>query len=229
MTTATQTLTEQFAAAQRENLVPAILKTIRTVRRVNTAIVFLAMAVSYLHQATYLADIGAGSLGYLVPLVFDLMIVACVKVTQTPGLVAKARHTAMAVLAPMVLVSGTVNFVAPGSMVVRCVFAIVVATIAAAELLAAAIKPDFAAIERTVAEVAAPAVTSSARSEAARKAAATRRANADAARKAADDKAAKAADRREQRRLDREIAELEAAVATNPGNPSPVSSAPASR
>lgn len=159
MTTATaQSLTEQFNAEYRANLVPTILKTIKRVKQANQAIVLLAMAISYTHQAHFLHALGAGPFGYAVPIAFDLLIYVTIKVTQTPGLIAAAKRAALTLLIPAVLVSATVNAVAHGHPLLRVLYAIVVAEIAAAEWLASKIKPDFSAIEQAAAE-AAPAPT----------------------------------------------------------------------
>jgi signal transduction histidine kinase len=151
-------LTEQFNAQYRANLVPQILKTIRRVKQANQAIVLLAMGISYTHQAHFLHGLGAGPFAYAVPVAFDLLIYVAIKVTQTPGLVAAARRAAITLLVPSVLVSATVNAVADGHLLLRVLYAVVVAEIAAAEWLASKIRPDFTAIEQ-VAAAAAPAPT----------------------------------------------------------------------
>jgi signal transduction histidine kinase len=220
MTTQTPaTLTEQFNAQYAANLVPQILKTIKRVKQANTAIVLLAMGISYTHQVHFLTSLGAGLFAYAVPVAFDLLIYVSIKVTQTPGLVAAAKRAALTLLVPAVLVSATVNAVADGHPLLRVLYALVVAEIAAAEWLASKIRPDFAAIETTVAE-ATPAqpATNPTRSDAAKRAAATRKANAE---RAAADKAAAA----ERRRLARQTRELERMAAGYVPADAPVSPA----
>jgi hypothetical protein len=157
MTTTAESLTEQFNAQYRANLVPQILKTIKRVKQANQAIVWLAMGISYSHQAHFLHGLGAGPFAYAVPVAFDLLIYVAIKVTQTPGLVAAAKRAAITLLVPAVLVSATVNAVADGRPLLRVLYAIVVAEIAAAEWLASKIKPDFTAIEQAATEAAPPA------------------------------------------------------------------------
>lgn len=161
MTTTTSTsLAEQFHAQYRADLVPQILKTIRRVKQANQVIVLLAMGISYSHQAHFLHTLGAGPFAYAVPVAFDLLIYVAIKVTQTPGLVPAARRAALTLLVPAVLVSATVNAVADGLPLLRVLYAIVVAEIAAAEWLASKIKPDFTAIEQAAIEAAPPAAPS---------------------------------------------------------------------
>lgn len=201
--TTTQSLTAQFNAQYAANLVPQILRTIKRVKQANTAIVLLAMGISYTHQVHFLTSLGAGPFAYAVPVAFDLLIYVSIKVTQTPGLVAAAKRAALTLLVPAVLVSATVNAVADGHPLLRVLYALVVAEIAAAEWLASKIRPDFTAIEQVEVEHApAKPATSAARSDAARKAAVTRKANAE---RAAADKAAAA----ERRRVARQTRELE--------------------
>lgn len=154
----TQSLTEQFNAEYRANLVPQILKTIKRVKQANQAIVLLAMGISYTHQANFLAELGAGPFAYAVPIAFDLLIYVAIKVTQTPGLIAAAKRAAITLLVPSVMVSAAVNAIADGHLLLRVLYAVVVAEIAAAEWLASKIKPDFTAIEQA-ASAAAPAPT----------------------------------------------------------------------
>ena len=60
---------------------------------------------------------------------------------------ADAKRAALKVLVVVVLISGTVNFLAPGAIILRIIFAIVVALVAGVEWVAGKIRPDFAAIE----------------------------------------------------------------------------------
>jgi hypothetical protein len=77
-------------------------------------------------------------------------------VTQTTGMAAEAKRAALKVLIVVVLISGTVNFLAPGALILRIIFAIVVALVAGVEWVAGKIRPDFAAIEHRENELTTP-------------------------------------------------------------------------
>src|SRR6266498_1303853 len=68
-------------------------------------------------------------------------------ITQTTGMAADAKRAALKVLVVVVLISGTVNFLAPGAIILRIIFAVVVGLVAGVEWVAGKIRPDFAAIE----------------------------------------------------------------------------------
>lgn len=176
------TQAQQFAAAYAADLAARMLRTIKLVRMAATAIMVIAMTVSYAHQAHYLQGLGAQLYAaWSIPGALDCLTFICVKVLGTTAVVTPARRTAGWVLAFPVVVSGAINFIAPGALIVKLVFVAVVLLIPAAEVVASRIKPDFTAMdamERAVAPVSAdPAVTAK-RSAAARKGAETRRRNA---------------------------------------------------
>ncbi|MDI6098105.1 hypothetical protein QLQ12_05750 [Actinoplanes sp. NEAU-A12] len=186
----TQTLTQQFATEYAKGAVPGMLRAIRMIKRANSLILIGALAASYLHQAHYLATLGAGMFAWIVPAVFDLAMLSMLTITQTPGMAADARRAAMKILSVVVIISAAVNFAAPGPLGLRIIFALVVGLVAGVEWVAAKIRPDFAAIEAREVEVITevrpnrkldPEV---AKARAA-KAAATRRANQEAATRAA--------------------------------------------
>lgn len=151
--THTTTMTQQFAAEYAKGVVPRMLKAIKTIKRVNQLILLGALAASYLHQQHYLDQLGAGLFAWIVPGVFDLGIVSMLTIAQTPGMLADAKRAAMKILAGLVLISGTINFLAPGAIELRIIFALVVALIAAVEWVAGKIRPDFTAIEAYEAEM----------------------------------------------------------------------------
>lgn len=152
--TAQTTLTQQFAAEYAKGAVPKMLKAIKTIKAANKLILLGALAASYLHQAHYLGDLGAGFFAWIVPAVFDLGMVSMLTITQTPGMAADAKRAAMKILVVLVLISATVNFAAPGAYQLRIIFALVVALVAGVEWVAGKIRPDFAAIEARETEVA---------------------------------------------------------------------------
>ncbi|WP_430789727.1 hypothetical protein [Actinoplanes sp. G11-F43] len=204
----THTLTQQFATEYAKGAVPGMIRAIRTIKRANNLILIGALAASYLHQAHYLATLGAGMFAWIVPAVFDLAMLSMLTITQTPGMAVDAKRAAMKILSIVVVISAAVNFAAPGPLGLRIIFALVVGLVAGVEWVAAKIRPDFAAIEAHEVEVITevrpkgkldPEV---ARARAA-KAAATRRAKQEAADEVARVKAARAAERAKAR-ADRE-------------------------
>ena len=177
-----QTQAQQFAAAYAADLAARMLRTIKLVRAAATAIMVIAMTVSYAHQAHYLQGLGAQLYAaWSIPGALDCLTFICVKVLGTTAVVLSARKTAGMILAFPVVVSGAINFIAPGALIVKLVFVAVVLLIPAAEVVASRIKPDFAAMdamERAVSPVAVDEAERERRSAIAHKAAATRRANA---------------------------------------------------
>src|SRR4051812_8482487 len=143
----TTTLTQQFAAQYAQKAVPRMLRTIRVNKLANKGILLGAVAASYLHQAHFLELLGAGVFSWILPGVFDLGIVSMLTITQATGMAGDAKKAALKVLVVVVLISGTVNFLAPGQLILRVIFAIVVALVAGVEWVAGKIHPDFAAIE----------------------------------------------------------------------------------
>lgn len=143
----TTSLTQQFADEYAKKAVPGMLRTIRLNKLANKGILLGAVAASYLHQAHFLIQLGAGVFSWILPGVFDLGIVSMLTITQATGMAAEAKRAALKVLVIVVLISGTVNFLAPGALILRVIFAIVVALVAGVEWVAGKIRPDFAAIE----------------------------------------------------------------------------------
>jgi len=192
------TQAQQFAAAYAADMASQMLKTIKWVRISATAIMVIAMVVSYTHQAGYLTGIGTPALGaWLIPGALDALTFLCVKVLGTPGMAQPAKKMALRVLVFPVLASGSINFMGPGAMVTKLVFVLAVLMIPAAELVASRIKPDFRAMDAMERDMA-PATEVSdeervRRSEIAKKAAATRKRNAAVKAKASRVRAPKAA------------------------------------
>lgn len=148
MNSTSTTQAQQFAAAYAADMAAAMLKTIKYVRWAATAIMVIAMVVSYTHQAGYLAGIGTPVLGsWLIPGALDALTFLCVKVLGTPGMAQPAKKMALRVLIFPVLASGSINFMGPGELVTKLVFVLAVLMIPAAELVASRIKPDFKAMD----------------------------------------------------------------------------------
>lgn len=138
------TQTQMFAEAYAANMATQMMKTIKRVRQAATAIMVIAMVVSYTHQAGYLASIHTPFLGsWLIPGALDALTFLCVKVLGTPGMAQPAKSMALRVLVFPVLASGAINFMGPGELVTKIVFVLAVLMIPAAELVASRIKPDF--------------------------------------------------------------------------------------
>jgi hypothetical protein len=201
--TNTQTLTQQFAEQHAKDVVPAMLKTIRRAQLASKVILVGALGCSYVHQAHFLDHLGAGAFGWVLPLIFDLAMVAMLSVVKTVGMARDAKKAAAVVFALVALASGLINAAAPGPVGLRALFAFVVAVVIGVEWVAGKIRPDFAAIEAREAEATgAPAKASrkldpeEAKRRAA-KAAITRKANAAA--KAAEEAARQRGERSAQR------------------------------
>ncbi|MFF5082490.1 DUF2637 domain-containing protein [Actinoplanes sp. NPDC000266] len=143
----TTSLTQQFATEYAKKVVPGVLRAIRINKLANKGILIGAIAASYLHQAHFLETLGAGIFSWIVPGVFDLGIVSMLTVTQTVGMAEEAKKAALKILIVVVLISGTVNFLAPGELIMRIIFAVVVALVAGVEWVSGKIRPDFKAIE----------------------------------------------------------------------------------
>lgn len=208
----TTTQAQQFAAAYAETLAKGLIKSMETVRKIGTGIMYGAMAVSFSHQVTFFHNLQAHENGpiavvtawfasIVIPLVMDGLTALCVRVTGTRGMAPAAKKAALQVLMFPVLISGAVNFMAPGPWIMKGVYALVVSMIPAAEYVANKIAPDFGAMHAMeldvrpaeAVEVVDPELAAQRRA-AALKAAETRRANAaEAAERAAAKQAARKA------------------------------------
>jgi len=150
-----QTQAQQFAAAYAANMAKANLKTIKVGKAMGWVVMVIAMIVSYSHQRDYLIAQGAPRLGaFLIPIAFDAATIVCVRQAGTPAMSRRGKITALAVMPFPVGVSMVVNFTAPGTLIVKVIFALSVALIATTELVSGTAEPDFAkmdAMERKVA------------------------------------------------------------------------------
>jgi len=144
----TQSLTQQFAAEYAKNVVPAVLKTIKNSKWKTRAIMTGVFAVTYQHQATFLtADPSIGVLGWAIPGINDLAMLTMVELLQTPALSRSAKRGAGWMLGVCGGLSAAVNVAAPGTLLARVIFGVLVAIVVGLKLVTARIKPDFAELE----------------------------------------------------------------------------------
>jgi len=143
-----QTQAQIFAAEYAKTLAAGMLRTIKRVRLAANIVMVIAMAVSYAHQAHYLVGLGAPLYAaWSIPGALDSLTFICVKVLGPAAVVKGAKVAAGLVLVFPVSVSSVVNFIAPGALVLKCVYVAAVLLIPAAEVVASRIKPDFAAMD----------------------------------------------------------------------------------
>ncbi len=90
----------------------------------------------------------------LIPVAVDYLILICIQVIAARGMARSVKRAAIFVMAFPILVSGTVNVVAPAPVVMRVLFGVMVVLIPMAEGLRSFIRPDFAAIDAMESEVA---------------------------------------------------------------------------
>jgi hypothetical protein len=133
-----------FAAQFVKRMARQVLMTLTWVRRACSAIMLAAMYVSFSHQYGYLMALGAGmGAAIAIPTIFDCLTFVCVKVLATSAVITRAKWFAVGGLLFAVGGSGTLNFLPPGPLVLKCVFVGAMLGIAVAELVASQIKPDF--------------------------------------------------------------------------------------
>jgi ribosomal protein L12E/L44/L45/RPP1/RPP2 len=191
-------------------------KTLKAVKRMNHFILYLAMGINYLHQSLFFWSIGAWVLAWVLPLAIDMMILLCVKITQTPGAARSSKRRAMVVLIPFVLLSAAISAVSPGHLFLRIIFAAVVVEIGLAEWLLAGFKGD--EVKKEI-SAKAPRTRSP---ESVAKAAATRAANK-AKKEAEAQKRRETNERRQARKIEKE---LEVMAAGEPYPLAPISPIP---
>lgn len=218
------TQAQKFAGVYAGKLAKRQLRTIAIVSIACKLITAGVAIISYRHQSGTLNDWEAPfEIAYGLPGLVDLLTIVCVLAISTPALDSKAAYIAKRVIAFPILISSAINFAGHGSIGVKLVALTMPIFIPLGELVANAIKPDFEEmdrIERAAYAVAAPASTTAEvdvelaarRSEAALKAAQTRRENKAMAE-------AKKADRAELARLRREARKLAEIAPSSPGHP----------
>lgn len=90
----------------------------------------------------------------LIPVAVDYLILICIQVIAARGMARSVKRAAIWMMVFPILVSGTVNVIAPAPTVMRVLFGVMVVLIPMAEGLRSFIRPDFAAIEKMESEVA---------------------------------------------------------------------------
>ncbi len=231
-----------FATEYARNTAREMLDTISGVGKKAGRVSRIVLAVSMPHQIAFILGLAPlvwhsleeilmsitlilGSV--LIPVAVDYLILICIQIIAARGMAKQVKRGAIWVMAFPILLSATVNVLAPAPHIMRALFGLMVVLIPLAEGLRAFIRPDFAAIEAMETEVAAqvapvtPVVDEEAverRRAAALKGAETRRDNKA---KLAEEKAAKLAARRERAALRR----LEEAAPISPTGPATVLSA----
>lgn len=190
------TPTQRYAEETAERTVDDNLAMIKFAKRMAMLIVYPVMAASYQHQRHYLLERGADTFGAtILPIVFDLAIIFCVKVIGTTGMAKPAKFAALAGMLLPTYASARINFEGSPNSTIGWVYVGAIAMIAVIETIKALMKPDpkaLRAAEVSMAQTASaePTIDDAAtqrRREAAKKGAAKRAENraAEAARKAA--------------------------------------------
>lgn len=232
------TLAQQFGVEYARGVVPAALSAINTVKRNSKRIAVMALLVSTPHQALYLYNLGghdgiAGIISgvffaLLIPATVDTGIITMLAVTQTAGIAKRAKQRAMKALVVLVAASVAVNIVAPGPLPLRLLTGFTALVLAMVEFVAAAIAPDFAELEQHEQSAAPmPAVDEALEQKLAERRERDRQRRAakrERERAAAAEAQRKTEARREQRRLARQVADLEASFAAEsaPVSPAPI-------
>src|SRR6185312_596831 len=146
-TTATQTptATAQLAAAQFEGVVPRMLKAIKFGKAIGYALMIVVLIATYPHVGLYLSDT-LGVIGWVFPAMFGGGLLAFYHVAQTPGLIAKGRKAAYAVVALCGTAELAMQTAASHDLQTRALFVTAVVIGLAAKYAAANIKPDLTAI-----------------------------------------------------------------------------------
>lgn len=168
MSTST-TQAQIFATEYAKDTAKEMLDTIKAVGRKAGRVTRIVLAVSMPHQIGFilglaplnwegLSNILAGLtliLGsVLIPVAVDYLILICIQVLAARGMARKVKRAALVMMVFPILVSGTVNVVAPAPLLIRVLFGVAVVLIPMAEGLRANIRPDFRAIEQMETEVA---------------------------------------------------------------------------
>lgn len=150
-----QTQTSFYAAKHAANLAKQSLRTIWIVRWCANLILAIGIGVSTPHQANYLMDRGMDQYSaWLIPISADLLAAICVKVLSTAAIQALGRWSAGGVLLFPLGVSGLINYLAPGELLVRYAFVVPVLMIPAAEFVASRIRPNFKRLDAMERELA---------------------------------------------------------------------------
>ncbi len=195
------TQAQLFATEYAKNAASNMLDVIKAISNRAGLITKIALGVSMPHQIGYILALAVPHMhfdspsGFLeaitmvllavgVPIATDLLILNCIETIGAAAAEKASKTRAFVIMFIPVIASGSVNFLAPAPMLIKVLAAFIVVMVPVAQSLRF-IRPDFAKIERmetTIASQLAPApvvddALKAKRSEAARKAAATRMRN----------------------------------------------------
>lgn len=157
-----KTAAQQLAEARAADVVPNVLGAIATIRKQSKRIASCALAAITPHAVVFLAMHGErGNLlltlfstltAALVCLTIDLGMVTMLGVVQTPGIRKAARGTALGVLIFLMLLSGTVQVMAPGFFLMRLLLGTTVLILVLVEIVASLIDVDPKLVQQIEAE-----------------------------------------------------------------------------
>lgn len=157
----TQTQAQLFAAEYAKDTAKEMLHTIKAVGVKAGRVTRIVLAVSMPHQIGFilglaplrwdgiehmLASVTLILGAVLIPVAVDYLILICIQVLAARGMARQVKRFALWLMAFPVLVSGTVNVVAPAPLLIRVLFGVAVVLIPMAEGLRSIIRPDFRAI-----------------------------------------------------------------------------------
>lgn len=231
-----------FAAEYARNTASEMLDTISGVGKKAGRVSRIVLAVSMPHQIAFILGLAPlvwhsleeilmsitlilGSV--LIPVAVDYLILICIQIIAARGMAKPVKRGAIWVMAFPILLSATVNVLAPAPAIMRALFGLMVVLIPLAEGLRAFIRPDFAAIEAMETEVAAQVAPAAPvvdfEAVARRKAAAAKGAETRRQRKAEAERVAE--EKRVARRAAAALKRLEEAAPISPTGPATVLSA----
>lgn len=154
------TATQQYARKMSKRAVPDMIRSIRISAWCNLAIIALIMIVTYGHSASHLATYPAiGIFAWIIPAILDISILVDTTTLMTTAMAKKAKTRAMITLVCATLASMGIQFMAPGEIMVKAIFTVLVAFMALRKWAASAIKPDFTEMDASEREIAAATKT----------------------------------------------------------------------
>jgi len=153
-----KTQAQEFAEKYAKGVGAGIIKMIDRVAAQATAVLIICMVVSYFHQGGFLASqasdvTGLERLGqlagaWLIPIALDLLTLSCVQIIRNPAM-EKNRIAALVAMLIPAGISGTINFLGPGTWIIKGSFVTCVVLIVISEFVVSLThKPDFQAIDK---------------------------------------------------------------------------------
>lgn len=148
-----KTAAQQLAEARAADVVPNVLGAIAQVRKQSKRIAWCALSAITPHAVVFLSTSGDHDGGLaltvfawftaaLVCITVDLGMVTMLSVVQTPGIRKAARNVALGVLVFLMLVSGTIQVLAPGFLLIRVLLGMTVLILVLVEIVASLIDVD---------------------------------------------------------------------------------------